>query len=98
MLLRTGSVTTEDSLKIVVVSARFPFPLDKGDRLTVYHLLKYFSERHEMYLVCFLEPGQKAEWVEKVAPFCERVEIVPLRKWRAYLNCLTGLFGGTPCS
>lgn len=83
-------------MKIVVVAPRFPFPLDKGDRLTIYHLLKFFSERHQVSLVCFLEPEQDPAWVEKVQPFCERVEIVPLSKPRAYANCLLGLPGSTP--
>lgn len=83
-------------MNIVVVAPRLPFPLDKGDRLTVYHLLKYFSQRHQVSLVCFLESEQDSAWVDKVAPFCQRVEILPLRKSRAYLNCMTGLLGRTP--
>ena len=71
-------------MRIVVAAPRLPFPLDKGDRLTVYHLLKYFSQRHRMSLVCFLEPEQDPAWVDEIAPFCERVEVVPLRKFRAY--------------
>ncbi len=83
-------------MKIVVVAPRFPFPLDKGDRLTIFHLLKYFSKQHQVSLVCFLEPGQDSALVEKVAPFCEHVETVPLRKSRAYTNAFMGLFGRTP--
>jgi sugar transferase (PEP-CTERM/EpsH1 system associated) len=67
--------------------------LDKGDRLTVFHLLKYFSERHRVSFICFLEQGEDPGWVEKVKPFCVRVEVVPLRTWRAYLNCLLGVVG-----
>jgi len=83
-------------MNMVIVAPRFPFPLDKGDRLTVYHLLRYFSQRHQVSLVCFLEPEQDPAWVEKVEPFCEQVEIVPLSKTRAYANCVTGLFSPTP--
>ena len=80
----------------IVVSARFPFPLDKGDRLTVYHTLRCLSARHRMSLVCFLEPEQDASWVDKVAPFCQRIEFVPLNRSRAYLNCASGLLGALP--
>jgi len=83
-------------LKIVVIAPRFPFPLDKGDRLTVFHLLKYLSQRHQVSLICFLESDQDPVWVEKVTPFCERVETVPLKTSRAYMNCLLGLPGRTP--
>ncbi|RIK42587.1 MAG: hypothetical protein DCC55_08375 [Chloroflexi bacterium] len=83
-------------MNIVVVAPRFPFPLDKGDRLTVFHLLKYFSQRHQVSLICFLEADQDPAWVEKVAPFCARVEVIPLRKLRAYGNCAFGLLSRTP--
>lgn len=84
-------------MTILVLAPRFPYPLDKGDRLTVYHLLKYFSEKgHRVIFACFLEPGQDPAWVEKVAPFCHRVEVLPLRRSQAYLNCLTGLAGKVP--
>lgn len=78
-------------MKIVVIAPRFPFPLDKGDRLTVFHLLKYLSQRHQVSLLCFLEADQDPEWVKKIEPFCERVEAIPLKKHRAYINCLLGL-------
>ena len=83
-------------MKIVVVAARFPYPLDKGDRLTVYHTLRCLSQRHEMSLVCFLEPGQDEEWIDKVAPFCHRIELVRLNRVRAYLNTALGLLGSLP--
>lgn len=83
-------------MKITVVAPRFPFPLDKGDRLTIYYMLKYFSKNHDMSLVCFMEPDQDPAWIDKLQPFCERIEVVPWRKWRAYANCLLGLLGSTP--
>ena len=83
-------------LDIVVVAPRFPFPLDRGDRLTVYNLLKFFSQRHKVSLVCFLEADQDPGWVSKLEPFCERVVTVPLSKTRVYANSLTGALGSVP--
>ncbi|TDJ49554.1 MAG: glycosyltransferase [Gemmatimonadetes bacterium] len=83
-------------MKILVAAPRLPFPLDKGDRLTVFHFLRYFSQRHEVSLACFQEPDQDTAWQEHFAPFCERIEIVPLRRSRAYASCLTGVLGKTP--
>jgi len=83
-------------MKIVVVAPRLPYPLDKGDRLTVFHLLKFFSQRHELSLICFREPKQDPAWVGQFAPYCARIEVIPLRRSQAYVNCLTGLWGRTP--
>lgn len=83
-------------MKITVVAPRFPYPLDKGDRLTVYHILKHFSNNHEMSLVCFMDPDEDPAWVDKIQLYCQRIEIVPWRKWRAYSNCILGLPSSTP--
>ena len=84
------------SLNIVVVAPRFPFPLDRGDRLTIYNLLQFFSKRHKVSLVCFLEADQDPSWVTKVEPFCEQVVTVPLNKTRVYANSVSGVLGSTP--
>ena len=86
----------DKSLNIVIVAPRFPYPLDRGDRITIYNLLRFFSQRHTLSLLCFLEPDQDPDWVEKVEPFCEEVVTVPLSKPRAYTNSLLGVFGSTP--
>lgn len=84
------------SLNIVVVAPRFPFPLDRGDRLTIYNLLQFFSKRHRVSLVCFLEADQDPSWVDKVKPFCEQVVTVPLSKARVYTNSVLGVLGRVP--
>lgn len=83
-------------MKITVVAPRFPYPLDRGDRLTIYHLLKYFAQRHQVSLVCFTKPEQDPSWIQQIRPFCERVELIPLRTWRAVTNSALGFFSTTP--
>jgi sugar transferase (PEP-CTERM/EpsH1 system associated) len=83
-------------LKIVIVAPRFPYPLDKGDRLTIFHMLRHFSRNHRLTLVCFLESGQDEAWVEKISPFCEKVVTIPHSKARAVANCALGVGGRNP--
>ncbi len=83
-------------MKITVVAQRFPFPLDRGDPLTIFHLVKHFSARHQISLVTFTEPNYNPDWVKKLKPFCERIETVPIRKWRICANSLAGLPTRTP--
>ena len=39
-------------MKILVMSSRIPFPLEKGDKLRLFHQLKHLSEEHEVILCC----------------------------------------------
>lgn len=83
-------------MKIIIVAQRFPYPLDKGDRLTIYHLIKFLSERHQVTLITFKERSHDPAWDAKLQPYCERIETLPENRLRAYANCVTGLFDSLP--
>lgn len=83
-------------MKITIVAQRFPFPLDRGDRLTIYHLVKYLSVRHRVSLITFTEPYHDPAWEAELQPYCKRIETVPMKKWRCYANCITGAVSRLP--
>ena len=83
-------------MRLLVAAPRFPWPLDKGDRLTVFNLLQHFGRRHAVALVCFLEPGQDPAWVGRLEGVVERVEVVPLRRPAAYGRAALGLASRRP--
>jgi sugar transferase (PEP-CTERM/EpsH1 system associated) len=70
--------------------------LDKGDRLTVFNLLKHFSRLHDVALVTFLEPGQDPADRRHLDGFVDRIEMVPLNKWHSYLRAVLGMLRGRP--
>jgi len=87
-------------MRILVVSPRFPWPLDKADSMTVYHFLEFFSQRHEIDLLAFGEHGFghafKREYVSHVRSFCRRIEVVPLRKAATCIQCTRSLLSSDP--
>ena len=80
-------------MKILILCPRLPYPLDKGDRLTVHRLIQYLSRKHEVGLITFLEPGQDPDWVGKFSDTCRSISVQPLSRWRAYGHCALGLLG-----
>jgi len=83
-------------MRLLIAAPRFPWPLDKGDRLTVHNLVRHLSRRHSVALVCFLEPGQDPAWVERLEGVAERVEVVPLGRAAAYGRTALGLASRRP--
>ncbi|MBX2870314.1 MAG: glycosyltransferase family 4 protein [Acidiferrobacterales bacterium] len=83
-------------MKIIIVAQRFPYPLDKGDRLTIYHLIKFLSQRHEITLVTFKEKSHDPAWDKELSPYCARIETLPVNKWRGLVNCAKGIFDQMP--
>ena len=73
-------------MKIFVVSSRVPFPLEKGDKLRLYHQLKHLSESHEVTLCCLSHRDLTAEQREALAPWLHGLHVVQLswvkRLWR----------------
>ena len=39
-------------MKLVIITPRVPDTLDKGDKLRIYHQIKYLSKFHKIYLIC----------------------------------------------
>ena len=83
-------------MRVLVLAPRFPFPLDKGDRITVFNLVRHFSRLHDVALVTFLEPDQNPDDRRHLVDAADRIDTVPLAKGRAYLRALLGMLRGKP--
>ncbi|MBJ6109355.1 glycosyltransferase [Hymenobacter sp. BT523] len=57
-------------MKLLVLLSRFPYPLDKGDKLRAYHQLRYLAERHEICLFALSDEAVTAEADAAVRPLC----------------------------
>ena len=76
-----------------MVAARYPFPLDKGDRLRLYHQVLSLSAFFEVTVVGFGEKGVHS------AIFSERgirSELIPSSPFRQFLGILSSLWRGLP--
>ncbi len=83
-------------MRICFLTPRFPYPPLKGDTLRVYHQIRALSAGHQITLLSLAEaPVSEADYRE-VAALCERVEVVPLPKWRAALNLGAGILSAQP--
>src|SRR6478736_9319794 len=92
-MLRTHGVIAGGStlcgprfMRILFLTPRFPYPPLKGDTLRVYHQLRTLSREHSITLLSIAEGPVSREERARIMPFCERVEIVPLPRWRSMLN------------
>lgn len=79
-------------MKIGVLLSRFPYPLEKGDKLRAYHQIKELSKRHQIYLCAISDKTVTPESIKELEPFCEEIKIVRLRKVTILWNLVIGLF------
>jgi polysaccharide biosynthesis protein PslH len=83
-------------VKIAFLTSRFPYPPDRGDRLTAFHLLRALAARNAVTLVAFEDGTEPAEARDCVRQMCARIETVKLSRRRSWWQAWTGLFSSVP--
>lgn len=68
--------------KLLFITSRFPYPLDKGDKLRVYFQLKHLSKDNEVHLVAVNNTRVPDRDIEALTPFCKSIStfILPFHK------------------
>ncbi|MHA1305336.1 MAG: glycosyltransferase family 4 protein, partial [Candidatus Heimdallarchaeaceae archaeon] len=83
-------------MKILFFTARVPYPPNRGDRIRPFYFIKHLSKKHNITVLSFAETEEERLNAEGLKEFCKSVEIVPLSRSKAYINCLIRLFSPMP--
>ena len=85
-------------MKLFVITSRIPYPLDKGDKLRIYHQLKELSKYHKIYLCAIKSPINKEQILYKdiLNEFCEEVHFVKQSLLLTIFSILKSFFNGLP--
>lgn len=62
--------------KILIVTTRFPFPLDKGDKLRIYHQIKYLSDYFDIGLITFSNEQLDSERLSEVEKYVDKIVVL----------------------
>ena len=85
-------------MKLFVITSRIPFPLDKGDKLRIYHQLKELSKHHKIYLCAIKSPLSKEHKIsrEVLNEFCEEVYFINQSLFLTLFSLLKSFFNALP--
>ena len=83
-------------MKLLVVLSRFPYPLEKGDKLRAYHQLRILSQQHEIYLFALTDKEIPASSLEALTPFCKKIKLGKINLASKIFNSIRFLFKGLP--
>lgn len=83
-------------MKLFVLLSRFPYPLEKGDKLRAFHQIKELSAKHDIYLVCLSDQSVKEEWLQEVKKYCVQLHVFRLNKFLIYFNTAKQIFTDKP--
>lgn len=79
-------------MKILVVLPRFPYPLEKGDKLRAYHQIVELSKRHEIYLFAVTHTKVTDEQLAALSPICKEIRVVHLNRLVCWINIVRNWF------
>ncbi len=83
-------------MKLLVILPRFPYPIEKGDKLRAYHQIRLLSKSFDILLVAISHNRVSKAHLEKVKPYCKSIIIVRQNWLSAGWNLLVALFRGWP--
>ncbi len=80
-------------MNILILSPYLPVPSQGGGGTSYFYYLKKLAPRHKITLLCLCQKDEQQE-INKLFPYCERIEIIRLKKipalWHAFLSLFTG--------
>jgi len=82
--------------KIVVITSRFPFPLEKGDKLRIFNQVKYFSKNHEVYLLTISHETPSEEQITALRPYCKSLITYVIPLYKRHLGLIGSIFSRKP--
>jgi sugar transferase (PEP-CTERM/EpsH1 system associated) len=79
-----------------VIVSRFPYPLEKGDKLRAFHQLRELSKKFSVTLFAITDHEPKAEHLEAVAPYCKNIHVGQINFLSKSFNMFMSLLNGKP--
>jgi polysaccharide biosynthesis protein PslH len=83
-------------MKIVMLTSRFPYPLEKGDKLRAYHQLRTLAELHEVHLITIADFNVSKQEMEALRPIVASLHVLKINPLTRLISLLKALFLKTP--
>ncbi len=82
-------------MRIVALLSRFPYPLEKGDKLRAFHLLRELAAYHEIHVFALSEETISKEQIQAIS-WATSVEVVTLSRPAILRALALNVTGSTP--
>jgi glycosyltransferase involved in cell wall biosynthesis len=82
--------------KLVVLLSRFPYPLEKGDKLRAFHQIAELSKTFDIYLIAITEKEIASEHHQQLALFCKEIHLVRISNRSILFNLFLSFISNKP--
>ncbi len=83
-------------MKILVVTSRIPYPLEKGDKLRIFNQIKFLQKKHEVILCAVSVGTPNQEAISEVAKHVSQLIILKIPYWKMLFSLFLNFFKSKP--
>lgn len=83
-------------MQILFLTSRLPYPPYRGDKLKAYNIIKFISQRHDIYLLSLIEKREELNLIQHLKQFCKEIHVVYLSQLQSIAQSVAGLPRSTP--
>jgi len=83
-------------MRILFLTSRFPYPLEKGDKLRAYYQIKELSKEHEIILAAVTDSKVSNESFDALKPYCKKIVVYEISKLQTIWNLVKTVFSSKP--
>lgn len=83
-------------MKILYLTSRVPYPINKGDKLRAYYHIKYLADKHEFFLFSIDEENISLDEDNPLQAYCKHIKVEKINKIRILKNLLKNVFDEIP--
>lgn len=85
-------------MDILVIAPRFPWPLEKGDKLRLYQIIRHLAGHGRVHLFALTHHPIPSRHLDQVTRFCASWKVHRIPRYRVLWNLGTGILRGLPVS
>jgi polysaccharide biosynthesis protein PslH len=85
-------------LKLLILTSRFPYPLEKGDKLRIFHQIRELSRQYDIVLCALHEKSVQDFDFQQVKQYCTAIYLFPLSKGTLIFNIFSNIMRFLPFS
>ncbi|MCQ2270841.1 MAG: glycosyltransferase [Bacteroidales bacterium] len=83
-------------MKLLVVLSRFPYPLEKGDKLRAYNQIRMLSQHFDVYLFALTDKALRSSDIDALKVFCKEIHTEKINIWSKMANVFSFWLKGLP--
>lgn len=89
-------MVAEKKEKLVFITSRFPYPLEKGDKLRVFYQLEGLAKHFDVHLIAINQGNPSDDDISKVKPFCTSIQVFKLNMLQRVVGMLCSFLLAAP--